>query len=218
MSNIILSAEVRKDLGKGASRRLRRMQDHVPGIIYGGAEAPLPVLIPQNKLKKALEDEAIYSSILQVNVNNTTEHVLLKSLQRHPYKPLVLHFDLQRVSPNDRLTVNVPLHFLNETKSPGVQSGGIIHHSMNHLEVHCTAKDLPEFIEVDVAQLGLEQVLHLTDLKLPKGVSLAVDVTDAAHNHPVVSIHKPKTQAVSEETVSSASELPAEPTFSPESE
>lgn len=210
MSNVLLEAQVRTDMGKGASRRLRRLENKVPGIIYGGSKDPLSILVLHNKLVKALESEKIYSSVFDITVDGKVEHVILKALQRHPYKPLVLHMDLQRVSPKDTLVKLVPIHFLNEDSAKGVKAGGMISHSMTQLEVKCQAKDLPEFIECDLKEVGLNEVVHMFDIKLPKGVQFTVDLKDESHNHPVVSIHTPKVNTVDAEEVEvPAGEVPA---------
>lgn len=207
MTNILLEAEIRTDMGKGASRRLRRLENKVPAVIYGGDKKPMSILFLHNKVIKALETESIYSSVFDISVNGKVEHVILKALQRHPFKPVVMHIDLQRVSKKDVLVKLVPLHFINEEKSAGIKLGGLINHSMTQVEVRCQAKDLPEFIEVDMTEVGMNDVVHLSDLKLPKGVHLTIDVNDGTHDSPVVSIHNPKVSASEEEPVS-AEEVP----------
>lgn len=192
MSDILLEAESRLDIGKGASRRLRRLENKVPGVIYGGDKKPHSIHLHHNKVIKALESEAIYSSIFDLKLDGKVERVILKDLQRHPYKPIVLHMDLQRVSATDVLVRMIPLHFTHEEESKGVKDGGMVNHSMMQVEVRCQAKHLPEFIEVDLTDLGLDEVLHLSHLKLPKGVKLTADVADGSHDLPVVSIHRNK--------------------------
>lgn len=199
MSTIVLEAESRIDIGKGASRRLRRLENKIPAVIYGGDKKPQSVHLMQNKVVKALENESIYSSAFSVKVDGKAQQVILKALQRHPYKPVILHMDLQRVSPKDVLVKPIPLHFINEESSKGVKAGGLISHTMNQVEVRCQVKDLPEFIEVDMTNVGMNDVVHLSNLKLPKGVELSIDVKDGSHDLPVVSIHAPKVAAVEEE-------------------
>lgn len=199
MSTIVLEAESRKDIGKGASRRLRRLENKVPAVIYGGDNKPQSIHLLHNKVIKALESESIYSSVFDLQLDGKVEHVILKALQRHPYKPVILHMDLQRVSAKDILVKHVPIHFINENMAKGVKAGGIINHSMTQVEVRCKASNLPEFIEVDMTNVALDDVLHLSDIKLPKGVALTVDVEDGSHNLPVVSIHQPRV-AVEEPT------------------
>jgi large subunit ribosomal protein L25 len=210
MSTIKLEAEIREDMGKGASRRLRRLENKVPAVIYGGDKPAQSIHLVHHKLLKALETESIYSSVFDVKVAGKVEHVILKDLQRHPYKPIVLHMDLQRVSAKDTLVKMIPIHYINEATAKGVKAGGMISHTMSQLEVKCQVKDLPEFITVDVAAMEVNDVLHLSDLKLPKGVKLAVDPTEGDHDHPVVSIHMPK--VVVEEEITPESEAEAEKT------
>lgn len=204
MSTILLEAESRTDMGKGASRRLRRLENKVPAVIYGGDKKPKSIHFLHNKVIKALETESIYSSVFDISVDGKVEHVILKALQRHPYKPLVMHMDLQRVSAKDVLIKLVPIHFTNEQKSAGIKAGGIINHTMTQVEVRCQAKDLPEFIEVDMTSVGMNDIVHLSNLKLPKGVHLTVDVKDGSHDAPVVSIHASKAGSVEEEETSVA--------------
>jgi large subunit ribosomal protein L25 len=194
MSAIRLEATTRQDIGKGASRRLRRLENKVPAVLYGGDHAALSIHLSHNALLKALENEAIYSSVfdLVVDGKKKAERVILKALQRHPYRPVVLHMDLQRVAATDVLVKLVPLHFLNEEECVGVEAGGVINRAMNQVEVRCEARHLPPFIEVDIAQLELHGVLHLSDLVLPAHVELTVDLEDSSHNHPVVSVSVPK--------------------------
>jgi len=201
MSIIVLQAEPRSDIGKGASRRLRRLENKVPAVIYGGDKKPQSLHLPHNKVVKALENEAIYASVFDLDVNGKIEHVILKALQRHPYKPVIMHMDLQRVSAKDILVKHVPLHFINEQQSKAIKSGAIVTHTMTQVEIRCQAKNLPEFIEVDMSEMLLEQVLHLSDLKLPKGVQLTVDLKDGSHNLPIVSVHAPKVGASTDTAV-----------------
>ncbi len=173
MTEFALNAEVRSDLGKGASRRLRRNASLVPAVIYGGEKAPQSISLLAKDLAKLLENEAAFSHILSLNVDGSNESVLIKALQRHPAKGFVLHADFQRVVAGQKLTAHVPLHFLNEATAVGVKKGGgEVSHTLVEVEVSCLPKDLPEFIEVDLAKLELGQSLHLSDLKLPKGVEL----------------------------------------------
>lgn len=210
MSNIVLEAETRADVGKGASRRLRRLENKVPGILYGGDKKPHSIHLLHNKVVKALENEAIYSSVFDLQIDGKVEHVILKALQRHPYKPLVMHMDLQRVSAKDILVKNIPLHFINEDVCKGIKLGGMINHTMTQVEIRCQAKNLPEFIEVDMAEVDMNEIIHLSDLKLPKGAQLTVDVKDGSHNAPVVSIHAPKGHSADLEEESKAAETAAE--------
>ena len=173
MTNFALNAEVRSDLGKGASRRLRRNVSMVPAVIYGGDKAPQSISLLAKDLAKLLENEAAFSHVLSLDVAGTKENVLIKALQRHPAKGFVLHADFQRVVAGQKLTAHVPLHFINEATAVGVkQQGGEISHTISEVEVSCLPKDLPEFIEVDMAAVEVGQTVHMSDLKLPKGVEL----------------------------------------------
>ena len=168
-----LNAEVRSDLGKGASRRLRRNVAMVPAVIYGGEKAPQSISLLAKELAKLLENEAAYSHVIALNVAGAVETVVIKALQRHPAKGHVLHADFVRVVAGQKLTAHVPLHFINQETSVGVkQQGGEVSHVLAEVEVSCLPKDLPEFIEVDMAAVEIGQIVHLSDLKLPKGVEL----------------------------------------------
>jgi large subunit ribosomal protein L25 len=200
MSSFTLQAQTRADKGKGASRRLRRLNDQVPAILYGDDKEPAMLSVPHKDLMKCLESEAFYSSVITLNVDSTAHKVLLRDLQRHPAAPRVLHADFQRVSGTKKIHMRVPLHFINEDACIGVkQQGGVISHSMNELEISCLAADLPEFIEVDLAAVAVEQIVHISDIKLPKGVESVALSHGADHDLPVVAVHAPKGAASSEE-------------------
>jgi large subunit ribosomal protein L25 len=188
MSTVTLEAQSRDVQGKGASRRLRRLGEMVPAIIYGSDKAPQLLSLSQNKVTKALENEAIYSSVFQLHVDGKPQQVILKDLQRHPYKPIILHMDFQRVSAKDVLYKMIPLHFINGENSPGHLAGGVVSHVMSQVEVRCQAQHLPEFIEVDLSTLELDEAVHLSDLKLPAHVELATAPT-GDHDHPIASAH-----------------------------
>src|SRR5690606_1501009 len=165
-----LEASPRQDVGKGASRRLRRLADQVPAIIYGAGKDPINVSVTHKDLQHALENEAFFSQIIDLKVDGKTENVILKALQRHPSKPRIMHADFQRVIADQPINVKVPLHFLNEAKCVGVRlGGGILTRLLPEIEVSCLPKDLPSAIEVDVVDLDVGQSLHISDIKLPKG-------------------------------------------------
>jgi large subunit ribosomal protein L25 len=167
----------RTEQGSGASRRLRRA-GHTPGIIYGGTAAPVNVALDHNALFHALKKEAFHSSILDLEVDGKSEKVLLRDFQMHAFKPLVLHADFQRVDPNQKIHMKVPLHFINAEISPAIKlSGGIISHVMNELDISCLPKDLPAFVEVDLSNMQVNSSFHVVDLKLPAGV-VAVHAKD----------------------------------------
>ncbi|WP_367607306.1 50S ribosomal protein L25/general stress protein Ctc [Legionella sp. W05-934-2] len=211
MSVIQLEAEAREDMGKGASRRLRRIEGKVPAIVYGGSKEPISITLKHNKLVKALENEAIYSSVIDLALGKKKEHVIIKSMQRHPYRPIIMHVDFQRVTGSDVIVKQIPIHYTNEEQCKGVKAGGVLFHTMTQLEIRCKVKDLPEFIEIDVANLEKDHVLHLSDIKLPKGVELAVEIgEDGSHNLPVVSVHQPHMAEVETEAPETAAdEVPA---------
>ena len=198
-----LALNKREDVGKGASRRLRH-KGLVPGIIYGGNKPPQQVVIPHNILAKQLEDEGFYANIVTLEVDGETSRALLKALQRHPFKPLVMHFDFQRITGNEILHRHVPLHFVNEDIAVGVKmGGGTIFHLLKDVEVACKASDLPEYIEVDVAKLEVGQSMHLSDLVLPAEVKLTAQALGPDHDLPVVNIQTTRAQI---EEVASGSE------------
>ncbi|MDX9688011.1 50S ribosomal protein L25/general stress protein Ctc [Halopseudomonas formosensis] len=196
MVDFTLNANARDDLGKGASRRLRRNADLVPAIVYGGNKEPQSISIAARELNKALENEAFYSSIIGLSIDGKKEEVLLKALQRHPAKPRVMHADFQRIVAGQKVTVQVPLHFLNEETCVGVkQEGGMVFRNLPEVEVTCLPKDLPDSIEVDLAELKVGQALHLADLKLPEGVTIPSLALGDDHNLPVVTIMAQRTAA-----------------------
>ncbi len=165
-------AQARTLQGSGASRRLRRA-GKVPGIIYGGEAAPQAIEIDHNDLLLNLKKEAFHASILNIVLDGKKQQVLLRDTQRHAYKPLILHVDFQRVDATHELHIKVPLHFVNEETAPGVKlSGGLVNHVITEVDVHCLPKDLPAFIEVDLGALNVGETIHLSQLKLPKGVKL----------------------------------------------
>ena len=200
-----LDASVRSDLGKGASRRLRR-EDKLPGIIYGGEEAPVSITLAHNKVFQASEFEAFYSHVLTLNVDGKATEVLVKDMQRHPYKPKIMHIDFQRVVAGQDVHTNVPIHFVNEEKSAAVKAGGSAEHHVTEIEVTCLPKNLPEFIEVDMAGVEMGQTLHLSDLTLPAGVaSVELAKNDEAHDLAVVTV-KPAKGAAAEDSEEEATE------------
>ena len=165
-------ASARSVQGSGASRRLRRAGT-VPGIVYGGEAAPVAIETDHNDLLLKLKKEAFHSSIINLVIDGKKEQVLLRDFQTHAYKPLVLHIDFQRVDATHELHIKVPLHFTNEENGPGVKlGGGLVNHVTTELEVHCLAKDLPEFIEVDLGALKVGENIHASQIKLPAGVAL----------------------------------------------
>ena len=157
--------------GRGASRRLRR-SGRAPGIVYGGTVAPQPIEIDHNALFHALRNEAFHASILTMKLGGDASKVLLRDVQMHPFKNEILHVDFQRVDENRKIHMKVPLHFVNAEVSPAVKLGGaLVSHVLNEVDVSCLPRDLPEFIEVDLSQLESGKAIHLSELKLPAGVT-----------------------------------------------
>ncbi|AHI28733.1 50S ribosomal protein L25/general stress protein Ctc [Marinobacter similis] len=197
--DFVIEAFPRDDQGRGASRRLRREERKIPAIIYGGNKEATAISIWHNELKKALENEAFFSHVLTVELDGKKESVILKDLQRHPYKPILTHADFLRVDKDHEIHVNVPLHFINEETAPAIKlHGGVANHQINEVEVICLPQNLPEFIEVDMTAVEMDQVVHLSDLKLPEGVRVAALLQGEDHDLPVVAIHKPRGAKVDE--------------------
>jgi large subunit ribosomal protein L25 len=170
MNQFEINAEPRADVGRGASRRLRRT-GKIPGILYGARQEATRISLDHDDLIHHLEREAFYSHILTLHLGNEKQKVVLKDLQRHPCKPRILHIDFLRVSETEKLTMRIPLHFLNEDKCIGVKTGGgVVSHHLTELEIICLPKDLPEFIEIDLAEVNVGQIIHISDVKLPQGV------------------------------------------------
>lgn len=202
-NDFVLEASLRSDLGKGASRRLRR-EGKVPAVLYGGHKDATSVTMDHNDLFHHLENEAFYSHILTIKVDGKTEQAVLKDLQRHPVKPIIMHVDFQRVSASEKIRMHVPLHFVGGDAAPGVKvGGGIVTHNMNEVEVSCLPKNLPEFIEVDLSNCVLNHSIHMSELKLPAGVELV----ELAHGHdlPVGGVHATRA-TVAEEGGAAAAE------------
>ncbi|MGQ4880393.1 50S ribosomal protein L25/general stress protein Ctc [Billgrantia sp. LNSP4103-1] len=200
MSDFTLNASVRNDLGKGASRRLRRANLEVPAIVYGGDKAPQPIALDKAPFYKAIEDETFFSSVLNLVIDGKSEQVVVRDLQRHPYKPLITHADFLRVDATHEITINVPLHVVGEEKSKGIKDqGGELHVLSTEVQISCLPKDLPDFLEVDISDVEMGTTLHLSDLKLPAGVTLVELTHGADHDNAVLSITKPKGRSEAEE-------------------
>ena len=192
-TDFTLHAKGREDTGKGASRRLRRLAGEIPAIVYGGKKAATQISLTHKDVAKALENEAFYSHIISLDVDGTSEDVIIKDIQRHPAKAVVMHMDFFRVSKTTKLQTRAPLHFINEEECVGVKlGGGLIAHSMTDIEISCLPKDLPEYIEVDMAEVELGQTVHLSDIKLPKGVESVALGHGEDHDLPVAAVNKPK--------------------------
>jgi large subunit ribosomal protein L25 len=190
--------------GKGASRRLRRAA-RVPGVVYGGEQDAVAIEMDHNALYHQLKHEAFHASLLDLNLDGKKEQVLLRDIQMHPFRQIVLHVDFQRVAKGEKIHMKVPLHFSNADIAPGVKlSGGVVSHIFTELDVACLPKDLPEFIEVDLSNLAAGHSIHLSELQLPKGVEV---VTKGGEDLAVVSITVPR-GAVSAEAEAGAAEAP----------
>ena len=196
--NIQLSAEPREDSGKGASRRLRHT-GMVPAVVYGGDGAPASIMLEHNTFFHALENEAIYTQLIDLNVGKVTEEVVLRDLQRHPYKNKIMHADFFRIDNKKPIHVTVPVHPLNADDCVGVKTdGGMLSLMISEIEVICLPKDIPEYLEIDVAELQLGESIHLSQIKMPKGVEI-VALThdeDGEHDLGVVSVHKTRAEEV----------------------
>ncbi|HEY0975090.1 MAG TPA: 50S ribosomal protein L25/general stress protein Ctc [Solimonas sp.] len=205
--NFTVNAESRKDQGKGASRRLRH-EGKVPAIVYGGKSEPVSVTVSLNEMSKHLKTEAFYSHLLTLNLDGKSEQVVLKDLQRHPVSGYAVHVDFQRVLADQALRMQVPLHFKGADVAPGVKiGGGMVEHLLNQVEVECLPKDLPEFLEVDLSALEVNESVHLSQLTLPAGVVLTL--LKHGHDQAVVAIHLPRAAVEEEPAAAPAAEVPA---------
>jgi len=194
-----LIAELREDQGKGASRRLRH-QGKVPAIIYGAGRPPRSLSFDQNKVLKQLENESFYSSVLNIQVNDKSQAAILKDLQRHPAKHMIMHMDFQRIVDDVEIKMNVPLHFIGEELAPGIKTGGgSVSRLLNDVEVSCLPKYLPEYLEVDISELELDEMLNLSQIKLPEGVEIPQLAPGIDNDQPMVSIHVIKEVVIEEE-------------------
>jgi len=203
MVDFVLNAKVRNDIGKGASRRLRRLDNQVPAIIYGLGETPENISLADNELSHALDNEAFYSHIIALNIDSKSQNVILKDVQRHPARAEILHIDFLRVDLNQKLTTRAPLHFINEEACHGVKTeGGQISHNMNDLEIECLPGDLPEYIEIDMTEVTLGQTLHISDIILPEGVVSVALSHGEDHDLPVAAVVKSK--AIEDDEMDSA--------------
>lgn len=192
-SGFNLNVQSRTELGKGANRRLRRLQGSVPGTVYGGEKPPNSVVFAENHIVKLAESEAFFTSLVTLTSGKRNETVVVKDVQRHPATNDIIHVDFMRVSTKTKITMHVPLHFINADLCPGVKlQGGIPAYAINDMEISCLPGDLPEYIEVDMANLNLGDSLHLSDLVLPQGVeSIALSHGDD-YNLQVASINTPR--------------------------
>ena len=194
----VLEAEMRDDLGKGASRRLRR-ENKIPAVLYGAGRPAWSLTLKENQLMRNLQDEAFYAAIIELTLEGKQQKVFLRDLQRHPAKPFILHVDLQRVRDDVEMTVVLPLHYLNEDTAHGVKmEGGQVIRNAVDIEITCLPGVLPEYIDVDLADLKLGESLHLSDIKLPEGVVSTQLSYGEDHDQPIVSIISPKAEVIEE--------------------
>jgi len=203
--SIKLIAKSRTDLGKGASRRLRHA-DLVPAIVYGAGKEPVSVTFEQKDLRKVEAVEAFYSSVLNLEIDGTSEQVVLKAIQRHAFKERIQHLDLLRIDATQKLVTSVPLHFLNEETAEAVKNGGVVSRIANEVELSCFAVDLPAFIEVDLSTMEIGDTIHISDLKLPANVESVELTKSEEHDLPLVSISLPTMQSEEEEAAPAAAE------------
>ncbi len=208
MSEHIIKATGRNVEGKGASRRLRRAAS-IPAIVYGGKSAPQPIQLDHEKIWLASQNEWFYASILSLDIDGKAESVLLRDMQRHPFRQIIMHLDFQRVDANQELRVSVPLHFINQDESPaGKSSDVVVTHELNELHVTCLPKDLPEFIEIDLSELTIGTTIHLSEIKLPAGVELPELKLGKEHDVAVVVARRGRVETEETEGAESA-EVPA---------
>ncbi|MBN4063584.1 50S ribosomal protein L25/general stress protein Ctc [Cardiobacterium sp. AH-315-I02] len=203
-----LNATLRGDKGKGASRRLRHANT-LPGIVYGGGKDSVSITLQQKDVQYKLPDESFYSQVLSLNIEGKAEDVLIRDIQHHPYKMEVMHMDFIRIDAKKVVHIFSQLHFTNEDVSPGIKSeDGVINHVMTEVELECLPKNIPDFIEVDLSEMHVGDVIHLSDLKLPKGVAVLALKQGEEHDTAVVGMHVRK---VTEEVEDGAPEAPEAP-------
>ncbi len=206
---IELNAELRTDLGKGASRRLRHAEK-LPAILYGLGKDSVSLTMLQKDLRPYLDDEHFYASILSLKIDGKAEKVILRDMQHHPYKVDIMHVDFQRVDAKAKMHIHVPIHYVGELESPGVKLGGLVSHLAVEVEVECLPKDIPEFIKVDMSAMDVGDIIHLTDLKMPKGVEVMALKHDEAHDTAICSIHAPKVVVEADDEAAEAGESAGE--------
>jgi large subunit ribosomal protein L25 len=209
-----LVAEFRTDTGKGSSRRLRHT-GKVPAIIYGAGREPRALTFDHNALLRAVECESFFSSILNVQVGDNVRAAILKDIQVHPAKKQIMHLDLQRIVEDEKIKMTVPIHYLNEETAIGVKiGGGAVSKLRTEVEVSCFPRALPEYLEVDIEGMELDQMLHLSDIKLPEGVDITDLIADPPRDEAIVSVHvlrvAEEPEEVEGEDVAEDGEAPAE--------
>jgi large subunit ribosomal protein L25 len=195
----VLKAEPRTDVGKGASRRLRRLSDLVPAIIYGAGKDAATVTFPHKELHRVLENEAFYSTIITIKTGRKKDQVILKDLQRHPAKDRIMHADFLRIKMDQKITISVPIHFINEEDCVGVkQDGGEISHTLTEIEISCLPGDLPGFIEVDMLNIAMGGAVHMSDVITPEGVDIVALQQVDRLDQTVASVHAMRAEEIEE--------------------
>jgi len=207
MEDIILNAEIRSEMGKGASRRLRKA-GKVLGIVYGGKKDAVSIQLSHSDMLKATSNESFYSQVLGLSIEGKKEKVVIKDMQRHPWKPVIMHMDFNRINESETLNIRVPIHFVNEDLCIGVKrDGGVIAHLAADIEVTCLPASIPEFVEVDVENLNLGDVLHLFDLSMPEGVEITAMLHGGDGAAAIVQVNAPRLE---EEEPTQEADVPEE--------
>jgi len=191
--------------GTGAAKATRRGGE-VPAVVYGGSAEPEHVTLNLNEVTKSLVNEAVYSHVLQLVVDGKSQNVILKDMQRHPAKETVLHMDFMRINMNEKIKVHVPLHFTNEAESLGVKAGGVVTHTVVEIEISCLPGVLPEYIEVDMAEIEIGGSVHLTDIVVPEGIEILALTHGEDHNLPVAQIMLTRSSASDDEEVAAVAD------------
>ena len=204
---LTLEAEVRTDLGKGASRRLRHA-NKVPAILYGEGQDPVSLTLEHKNVYRAQQEEAFYSQVLTLNIAGKPVECLIKDMQRHPFKQVVMHLDFLRIDATHAVHTNAPIHFTNEEAA--AKKGGTVAHHVNEIAISCLPADLPEFIEVDLSSIEIGQTLHLSDITLPKGVTSDELAKGETHDQAVVTLNAPKAASSEDDDAAAAPEEAAE--------
>ena len=206
-SNYELSTQSRDSFGTGASRRQRR-ENLVPAVVYGAGKDNESVMLDHDQVMHSLEKEAFHSAIIDLKTDKGSQQVILREVQMHPHRQLVMHVDFQRVRASEKLHMKVPLHFEGSDVAPGVKTdGGILSHPITELDITCLPRDLPEFIAVDVSELNLNESLHLSNIKMPEGVELTATAFSEGEDPTIATISPPK--VVEEEVVEEAADQEA---------
>ncbi len=197
---LTLDAEPRDDLGKSASRRHRRLEKLVPAIIYGGKKDPQPLTVIEKDFEKALQNEAFFSQVIEIKVDGDSEKAVLKDLQRHPAKNRIIHADFLRIDDKVQIKMNIPIHFINEEKCYGVKmEGGLVQHQATDIEVQCLPRDIPEYILVDMENVKIGEIVHLSDITLPEGVASVALALGEDYDLAVASVIAPKGAAIDDD-------------------